>query len=825
MLDALPKALEFDRILAVLSQFAVTPLGRNAAAELEPQTDPAAIRRDLALTLEMVRLLDASSGLPLRASDDLPAALDALGIEGRALEAVRLLALADCVESIERSAHLIRREDPRAPTPLLRELAGRVASFAPEVARVRRAIDAGGEVLDDASADLKSVRERLRRQRSRLRSALESYLRSKDTSKYLQEQVVTDRNGRYVLVVRAEHRSAIPGIVHGASTSGASLYLEPLSTVDVNNDIVALEEQEAEEVRRILRELTDLFRARAGDLASNLDIGERLDLVQAKARFAQLIEGVAPEVSSDGRIELRSARHPLLIPGVTARLARVDPDTAVRTEPPVAVDIELTPPTRVLVITGPNTGGKTVALKTTGLMALMAQAGLLVSAAAGSTLPVFQSVFADIGDDQSIAASLSTFSSHIANIATMDRAMTLPALILLDEAGTGTDPVEGGALATAVIDHFRRKGAFVMATTHYDALKSYASTTSGVMVASFGFDPLTFAPTYRLRYGAPGGSLALEIAGRLGLSPSIVEEARQLRTTREAQLAEHLARVDRDMQSLEHERRIVARERAQQAAHEAQLQTRDAALRQREELSRKRLDEALHTQLREARREIDEAVETLKKRTEVIAKDVARRTFQAPALSTGDTGALRNQARDAVEQVVERHLRPSEPDHALSGRPAGASLRLAGVAPAPGARVAVGPLGLEGTVQTIHGTDAEVLVHGKRLRVKVDTLAVLQPSTAPARVDVHVQTRDTPTTGDLNVVGRSVDEALSLADKFLDDAVLGPQRTIRLIHGHGKGHLKRALAAFLEDHPQVASFGPAPPEQGGGGVTVVELKD
>src|SRR5712691_8249168 len=527
------RALEFDRIVAAIADLAVTPTGRDELAGLHPLTDGAAVIAAQKATTEGTRFLADHPGFPLRAPSDLAAIIDALGVEGRALEAARLLALADYLESIEHS----RAAGRNATTmfPILRELVERIASFKGEIADVRKKIDPGGDVADNASPALASIRERLRRQRAKLRTTLESFLRGKDTSKYLQEQVVTDRNGRYVLVVRSEHRSAIPGIVHGASASGASLFLEPLTTVDINNDVVALEEQEAEEVRRILLALTDNFRGRPDDLRRTIDVATELDVIQARARFSQKVDGVEPAISADGAFELRGARHPLLV--LSGHV--------------VPVDILQIPPTRVIVITGPNTGGKTVALKTAGLLALMAQSGLHIPAEHGSRLPVFQSLFADIGDEQSISASLSTFSAHITNVVSMDRNLALPALVLLDEVGAGTDPVEGGALGIAVIDHFRTRGAHLIATTHYDALKSYASTTEGVTSAAFGFDAESFAPTYRLIYGSPGRSLAIEIAARLGLPPDVIAAARGNLTEEQKQLADHLARVDKDLHALE----------------------------------------------------------------------------------------------------------------------------------------------------------------------------------------------------------------------------------------------------------------------------------
>src|SRR6185295_10739086 len=519
---------------------AATPMGAERLARLAPSTDPHKVAQLLAATTETARFITTHGLFPLRASSELPQILAALAVEGRPLEGLRLLALAAFLESVDESRAAIRKV--AASFPILDAASSGVASFRDQLAQIRDKIDQAGEVVDDASPQLKGIRDRLRKQRSRLRTTLESYLRGKETAKYLQDQIVTERSGRYVLIVKAEHRSAIPGIVHGSSTSGASLFLEPLSTVEINNDIVALEEQEAEEIRRILLALTDAFRARAADLARTIDAATDLDVLQGRARFSESIDGIEPALSTDGAFELQAARHPLL-------------------RNPVPVTIKVIPPASILLITGPNTGGKTVALKTAGLFSMMAQSGLRVPAADGSRLPVFRSVFADIGDEQSIEASLSTFSAHIANIAAMDRALGTPALVLLDEVGSGTDPIEGGALGVAIVDHFRRRGATLIATSHYDALKTYASTTEGVACGAFGFDAETFAPTYQLVYGTPGRSLALEIAGRLGLNASVVAAARENLSAREAQLAEHLAKIDRDMRALEHEHRLASRER------------------------------------------------------------------------------------------------------------------------------------------------------------------------------------------------------------------------------------------------------------------------
>jgi DNA mismatch repair protein MutS2 len=788
------RALEFDRIVEAVRGFALTPMGEERLARLAPSTDPGRVAQQLAATSETAVYLSKNGAFALRAPAELPQILNMLAVEGRALEAASLVTLAAFLESVEETRAAIRRVG--SSFPLLDHVSGGAASFKGEVARTREKIDQSGEVVDHASPELKIIRERLRKQRTRLRGTLESYLRGKETAKYLQDQVVTERNGRYVLVVKAEHRSSIPGIVHGASTSGASLFLEPLSTVEINNDIVALEEQEAEEVRRILLALTDAFRARPLDLQRTVEAAAELDVRQARARYSQSIDGVEPGLSTDGAFELQAARHPLL-------------------KQAVPVTIKILPPANSLLITGPNTGGKTVALKTAGLLAIMAQAGLRIPAADGSRLPIFRSIFVDIGDEQSIDASLSTFSARIANLAAMDRGLEVPALVLLDEVGSGTDPVEGGALGVAIVDHLRRRGATVIATSHYDALKTYASTTEGVASAAFGFAADTFAPTYQLIYGSPGRSLALEIAARLGLNPAVVAAARQNLSQREAQLAEHLAKIDHDMRALEHEQRLTARERETLEAAEVRMRQREEALKQREETFKRRLNEELETEVRRARREIDDVIAGLKEKTSTIARAAGSGTVQA--VTTGDTGAARSDARTALDSVVKRFVEPIEE----AAEPAPGRL------PQVGDRVILSGLGLEAVVTSLHDGSADLDVRGKRMRASVRDLRVVGGAPqAAARVSVHVelQPRETTVT-DLNVIGCSVDEAIARAERFLDESLLTDSRVVRVIHGYGTGQLKRALTGFLQQHPLVARFATAPPEQGGGGVTVVELKE
>jgi DNA mismatch repair protein MutS2 len=822
------RILEFDRIREALAHEALTPLGRQRALTLEPSTDPSEVATRLAITSEAAAFLKAGGSLGLDAPEDLPAALAALDVEAHALDAVQLLALARFLSSVRDVANAIRlahaapgAAETGACTRLAAIAAG-AASFDEEIAGIRRAIDPSGEIRDDASSALKDIRERLRALRAKLRASLDNLIRGRDTAKYLQDQIISDRNGRYVIVVRAEHRQAIPGIVHGSSASGASLYLEPLATVEVNNDIVALAEQEREEMFRIRLALTDAFRLRGDDLVATLDAAADVDEAGAKARLAGRVDGVAPSLTTDGRVEFKGARHPLLIPAVrdvtdAFEVGGRDPagePVDPRRRHVVSSDLLIVPPTRCLVISGPNTGGKTVALKAIGLLALMAQAGLLIPVDAGSAFTPFKSVFADIGDEQSIAQSLSTFSAHIATIVETNRALELPALVLLDEVGSGTDPAEGAALGTAILEHFRRRGAVVVATTHDDALKSYAATTDGVTTAAFGFNPETYAPTYRLIYGAPGRSLAFEIAERLGLPPDVIANARARRTGRESQLAEHLAMVDRQLAGLEHERGQLGAERQGLAAERQRLIERETRLAEREAVLKKRLDDRVNEKLREARVEVDRIVGQLKQKADAQTR-----------LTTGDVGSLRADARAALSTIADRLETPggaaAEPDRLETP-------------PHVGQTVFVSTFGTDGIVRNISGKDVDVEIRGKRIRVKLESLRAVTGSTrstgsaksTSVRSEAGAPGPGLPSaTRELVLIGATVDDAIARAEKFLDQALLADERRLRVVHGHGTGRLRDGLRAFFRAHPLVASVAPAPDNEGGSGATIVELKD
>ena len=724
--------------------------------------------------------------------------LTQLDVQGRPLEPLQLRMVADFVDSVDQARAGIGRAGD--DFPILRELVAKVTAFKSEVAAVRDAIDPGGDVLDSASPELKRIRNELRQKRQKLRGTLEQYTRG-SASKYLQDEVITERNGRFVLMVRAEHRGNVPGIVHGSSTTGATLFMEPAATVEINNDIVELEDREREEILRILLELTDRFRARPADMIVSREVARELDVLQAKARYSSKINGIEPEFTIDTSLQLKAARHPML-------------------EHAVPVDVLLDPPNRVLLITGPNTGGKTVALKTAGLFALMAQAGLHLPATVAK-LPVFRSVFADIGDEQSIEASLSTFSSHIRNLVSMDRDLQMPALVLLDEVGTGTDPNEGGALATAIVQHFRQRGALIIATTHFDAVKTWGIGTEGVAVAAFAFDPQNFAPTYKLLYGAPGRSLAIEMAQRLGMPASVIAAARGYLSDDQKRLQAHLSRLDAQARALESDRVKLERERRAFNETNAELSKREKSLAEREEVFKKRLNERLDERLRQARRDVDAVIEQLKEKSEAIAEKASLRA----AINTGETGSARAEARAEIDRIVDDLRHPS----ACGGQSRGESRRSPDVEPEIGSRVTVGGLGLEGVVISIDGNRAEIDVRGKRIHAKVKELRVIggPPSKkTPAKVRVNVELK--PREGmlsELNVIGMTVDQAVDRVSRFLDDTLVTDLHEVRIVHGHGTGQLRKGIAAFLKTHPQVEKYYAAPENQGGGGATIVELKE
>ncbi len=799
------KALEFDRIRALLLQQAGSSEGRVRLEALRPLTDPGAVREALARTGEGVVLLRTVGRQPYH---DLPDPAEALVVTRARGAHLEPLALADLASFIEGGVEIAWRVARAEGAPRLAQLASEVRDTREVAAAVRRALLPSGEVADDASPRLADVRRTLLRLRAQLTSVMEGYLRSRDAERLLQERIITTRNDRYVLLLKAENKGQLPGIIHGSSGSGASFFVEPLPAVDLNNDIVSLQDEERAEVIRILRELTARAGARAGDISHMASVLGELDALQAMALLAVEMDAHAPEVVDEREgIELVDSRHPLLMPSLAARLG------IARSKQPVAVSLRVGGSEPVLVISGPNTGGKTVALKTVGLFALMAQCGLHVPAAPGSRLPVFRRIYADIGDEQSIAENLSTFSSHLAAIVEMTRDLAPPALVLLDEVGAGTDPTEGGALGVAIVEHFRRQGATLIATTHHGLMKAYAQSTPGVGSASFGYLPGTYEPTYRLTLGAPGRSLALEMAERLGLPGAVVADARARRDDKELQAEALLARLEQEQAELEREKARVEGLKAEAGGAQvrAQVAAREIQARRRKEV------EAFARELKRRTEELEAkaaaAIRAAVERVEAAQKAAAL----APRVRSEAARAIRA-ARDEVLKDPELAL-PQEPEAPQ------AELTV-------GARVRVEAMGLSGEVLALQGDTAEVAVSGKRLVVPRSELVALghRSPTRSAGVPGGAWgggAASTPKTipAEVTLIGMTVEEAKDRVDKLLDDAALSDRREIRLIHGIGAGKLRKAVALLLEGHPLVASYRLGGPSEGGGGATVVELKD
>lgn len=794
------RTLEFEAIRAWLLTYAGSPMGRSRVEALAPETEPTEVRRRLHATSEARLVLETCGRQAYHDLPDVRALLPKSRWRGFGLEPRELLDIA----SFAQGATEVGQSLARATATGIAARAARIADFVPVAAAIRRSVLPSGEIADDASPRLGEIRRQLLRMRAQLQSLMESFVHGKDADRLLQEKLVTTRNDRYVLLIKAEQRGAVPGIIHGRSGSGASVFVEPLPAVDLNNDIVSLQDEERAEIARILEQLTLAVGARHDELTIAIEVIGELDALQAAACASVEVDGVAPEIATDRRLHLRRARHPLLINAVNDRLGR--PRRSGKEAVPIEVALEASAP--VLVISGPNTGGKTVALKTVGLLSLMAQAGLHIPAAPGTVLPIFRRIYADIGDDQSIAGNLSTFSAHLATIQEMTRDLRGPVLVLLDEVGAGTDPTEGGALGVAIVDYFRRQGAMVLATTHHGLMKAYSQATPDVASASFGYDPETFAPTYALRLGEAGRSLALEIAERLGLPPEIVEDAR-------ARLGDKEAQVEALARKLEAER--------------AELASREQALGERErELANAIEQEAQATQAHEAerRRAADAFAADLKRRSEQMARqaaDAIREVVQRLETSRRSATAEGSRARTrAVESIRAAQ------DEALAnvGTTAVAAER-ASRPPLAGDRVRVGGLSIVGEVVAVHGDELELLVSGKRMRTPVHAVTVVQGGAKRVETSAVFVSRshDDRTTAEINVVGLRVDEAIPLVDKRLDEAALNDVREVRVIHGFGQGTLRRAVGELLSGHPHVAAFHVGGEHDGGGGVTVVELKD
>ncbi len=768
------RVLEYDAIRQKVVAHCATPMGAERARQMTPRTDEEAIRLGLQQTSEARRLIDLAEEMPLRGVQDVRSAAS-LARAGGILPPESLLSIADTVETARRlRSFLLAREEK---CPALCVLARQLEPLPEVVNEVRRCLREDATVADSASPELARIRQRLRHLHSRITERLQATLNSSRIRNMLQEPVITMRGDRYCLPVKAEYRAQFGGIVHDVSASGATLFMEPQEVVDLGNQIREAQIAEQNEVERILAQLSALVGKYSDPILLTCDALGELDFINARARLSVEWDAIEPALNTQGKIRLRKARHPLLKPSV------------------VPIDVELGNRFRILLITGPNTGGKTVTLKTVGLLTLMMQSGLHVPADTGTEMAIFQNIFADIGDEQSIEQSLSTFSGHMTNIAAMLPHCDEHTLVLLDELGAGTDPAEGAALAQAILDYLLARHARVMATTHYGELKSYAYARQGVQNASVEFDLQTLRPTYHLRIGTPGSSHAIVIAQRLGLPPSVIETAQARLAGRETEATSIMRRLEEEQRHVEEARQAAELERREAAALRQQLQQRL---------------EQLETERQRLREEVTQEVQHRLYQILQQAEEAYRRLREQPRENRAAQEA-RQQVRQAAEQV-KRLLTP----------PAAASSEIR-----EGDTVRVTTLNVTGTVLQLTQEEAVVQAGAIRVTVPREVLRRIdeKPVSKTPLVSVPINlSRAANISPEIMLRMQRVEEALANLDQYLSEAYAAGLQQVRVIHGKGTGTLRKAVREYLSTHPLVDSYRGADATEGGDGVTIVTLK-
>jgi DNA mismatch repair protein MutS2 len=793
--------LEFEAFRELLGRFVRSPLGAEELERLEPHRDRAALENTFAETAEAIEYVGAaqhpqaaSRGAAIRlrfdSIPDISTTLPLLRIEGAALEARQILELTRLLEqaseiraALNIAAAKYSRLGARAGAiadlrPILRQLAGKILPDA--------------SIADDASVVLQRLRRDIDRQQKQIQISLERFLRTHHDDGTLQEDFITLRNDRFVVPVVAGQQRKVYGVIHGASGSGHTLFVEPLETIDLNNELVRLREEEQAEVLRILRELTELLREHATEIQASVEAIGHLDLLFAKADFARDFRCCIPRFSGERQRQLilRDARHPLL------------EDVLRRQKKPIMpISLALDESQRTLLISGPNTGGKTVSLKTVGLLALMAQAGVPVPAEEAE-FPVFEQVLADMGDQQSIQESLSSFSSHIAHVRDMLELVTPQSLVLLDELGRATDPEEGGPLGVSILETFRAQGAFTLASTHLVALKIHGSTTEGVLNASMGFDEETLEPTYVLRLGAPGKSAGLEIASRLGIPRPLIESARERMSGHERDISRFLAELHLRLDQVT---------RAEQDL----LQQKDALAIRGQSIA-KEYERREAAKFKEIQARLDRALAEF----EIESRETIRKILEGGEQRKAAEQAERRVAK--TKREFEEKARPLVFGESPAAKPSlaveeGSRVRLKGMREPARVRrkLASGLLEVEAGLM--------------KIQVSADDIEeVLPASKQGANLPGNVSFQPGPTWDtsyrEINVIGQRAEEAREKVDKFLDSASMASVDRVRIVHGHGMGILRKMIAELLTAHPQVAKFYPGSPAEGGTGATVVELK-
>ena len=805
-------ALEWEPLLALVAGFASSPVGRSAILDLKPSTDEDWIANQHQLTGELRLLLEEQTSIPVGGLFDPTQQTNKAQISGAALKADELQAIARLANDVASWQSLLQSPPVRlvGKTPGLARLSSALSgSLRPLAESIERTIQPDGSLADNASPELGRIRREQDRQKKQIEESLRATLRKLASEGATQEDLITIRGDRFVIPVRSELKRRVSGVVHGVSSSGQTVYLEPLETIEQNNELVRLMEEEQAEIHRIFMALTRQVGGYAHALVEGARVLALVDSLQARARFARDYDCVAPTLTPD-LLHLEAARHPLLERHLRLTGGHVVPLT-----------LELTAAERQLIISGPNTGGKTVTLKTTALLAMMAQAGLPIPATSAS-FPVFTAFLADIGDAQSIEAELSTFSAHITNLDRLSRLAGKQSLVLLDELGSSTDPEEGSALAVAIASHFLTAGAWTLISTHHTSLKVYAANTDGVLNAAAGVDEVTLAPNYQLRLGVPGASAGIQTAERLGLNAAIITAARQRLGSQQVDIARFLDKLHSELTQLEADRKAARVEQYALNQERTRLAREgDVELRQRT----RELETKLASLLKDFEFQMRETVRAIEDRAgqQKLSKEAERRILR-----------LRREFQESFNQTVVAHR-------------TGADVGDADAQPhilkhiAPGDQVRLKSMNKIAVVQREVEKDLfEVALGPIKMRVKRDELCEPQPSgesTVSGKADplaaarkqknVHVTITSANTDAlrtEINLIGRTVDEATDELETYLDRAFLAGLPSVRIIHGHGAGILRRGVREFLKSHPHVATIAEAPQNEGGQGATLVELR-
>jgi DNA mismatch repair protein MutS2 len=825
--------LEFERLLGIVALYAQTPMGKAKILASGPFAGRAALGSSLDAVREAQTLNEEKqvkwsfSGL-----EDPAEQIALLRIRDAALDPLSLLEAARVCEQAVFAKHSLQPEKEIAPT-LWQFVAELPRELTKAVEEIKRKILPGGELDDDASPELALLRREINAQRARLTKTLESAMRAAGSA--IQDEIVTVRNDRFVIPVKADFRGKVGGVAHGFSSSGATVYVEPFETIEANNELQNLKGKEERETAKILFALTESLRELLPAVEAAVTAVTELDAVKAKLEFSRSFKAAVPGITDDGTLELIDARHPLLEysiragsgsfeEGVASTSVSGGDDGVVLPQEIVPSSIALSAARSVMIISGANAGGKTVVLKTAGLLSLMAISGLPVPAASAK-VPFYRSILADIGDHQSLSSNLSTFSSHMSNIAGMLRDCEPPSLVLLDEAGTGTDPEEGSALGVAIVDYFRRKGAQVIASTHYRGLKMYAANDPNVINASVEFDEKTLRPTYRLMIGIAGASSGLEIARRFGITDDVIAAARENLDTAAQEAENYLRRLQTETRQAEDLRIALEEEREAVAEKFASLE-KDAA--KREKARQREFEAALARTVEDFDRQSKAFLKTIEDKAQRNKLDKERLARKAEL----NRAVIRKVS--TAESPRRGDSKKTSPAYQRGVASTSASDVDGGVVLSVGSHV-ITSFGNIGVIERMDKDVAEVLVGGMRLREKLADLQLSEPpasaggkagfSKGSPRNPGLSRPIDAPeVAAELNLIGMTTAEAEYELDRFLDEAYMASQSRIRIIHGHGTGALKNFVRHFLNGHPHVEKYEFAPSNQGGNGATIAKLK-